>query len=178
MCFQSAMNALNPVLTVREQLLDAVVAHRPDATMQGPEADERVASLLGMVGIAPQHAGAYPHQLSGGMRQRVVLAMALALDPELLILDEPTTALDVVVQKEILQRVNELRRQRGFGVLFITHDMPLLLEVADRVAVLRHGRLLDAGTPSALRSGAVDPYTAQLVRGTEAVPAPDAEVVA
>jgi peptide/nickel transport system ATP-binding protein len=176
MCFQSAMNALNPVLTVREQLLDGIAAHRVEGWGSAAEGDAKVAELLAMVGIEASHAGSFPHQLSGGMRQRVVLAMALSLEPELLILDEPTTALDVVVQKEILQRVNALRLARGFGVLFITHDMPLLLEVADRVAVLQRGRLLDVGTAEELHGGSVQAYTAQLVHGVEAVQA--AEVVA
>ena len=175
MCFQSAMNALNPVLTVREQLLDGIAAHRAEGWGSAAEGDAKVAELLAMVGIEASHAGSFPHQLSGGMRQRVVLAMALSLEPELLILDEPTTALDVVVQKEILQRVNALRLARGFGVLFITHDMPLLLEVADRVAVLQRGKLLDVGTAAELRGGSVQAYTAQLMHGVEAVQAAEVE---
>jgi ABC-type dipeptide/oligopeptide/nickel transport system ATPase component len=175
MCFQSAMNALNPVLTVREQLLDGIAAHRAEGWGSAAEGDATVAELLAMVGIEASHAGSFPHQLSGGMRQRVVLAMALSLEPELLILDEPTTALDVVVQKEILQRVNALRLARGFGVLFITHDMPLLLEVADRVAVLQRGRLLDVGTAAELRGGSVQAYTAQLMHGVAAVQAAEVE---
>jgi len=171
---QGSMSVLNPVRRIIRTFEDIVGTHQgiPDKRSFLEKTREHVRTL----GLPPDVLNLFPHQLSGGMRQRVVLAMALALDPALLILDEPTTALDVVVQKEILQRVNVLRKQRGFGVLFITHDMPLLLEVADRVAVLQHGRLLDVGSPAALRNGPVQAYTAQLVRGAVAVAAPEAEV--
>ncbi|MFT6400101.1 MAG: ABC-type dipeptide/oligopeptide/nickel transport system ATPase component, partial [Bradymonadia bacterium] len=160
MAFQSAMNALNPVLLIREQIVDGIRAHR---TIEPAEEDARVAELLTMVGLEAGLANSYPHQLSGGMRQRVVIAIALALDPVLLIMDEPTTALDVVVQKEILQRLNERRRSLGFSVLFITHDLPLLLEYCDRIGILKDGKLLDLGTPEELRAGPVDPYTTELL---------------
>lgn len=160
MAFQSALNALNPVLTVRTQMADGMQAHR---TMTDEQVDERIELLLRRVGLDPAVADAYPHQLSGGMRQRVVIAMAMSLDPEVLILDEPTTALDVVVQREILQRINALRETLGFSIILITHDMPLLLCWADRICVLQHGRVLDAGTPDALRNGPVHPYTQRLL---------------
>lgn len=160
MAFQSAMNALNPVLRIREQILDGIRAHR-ELSLDAEEA--RVKELLAMVGLQAAVADSYPHQLSGGMRQRVVIAIALALDPVLLIMDEPTTALDVVVQKEILQRLNERRAVLGFSVLFITHDLPLLLEYSDRVGILKNGRLIDLGTPAELRAGPVDPYTTELL---------------
>ena len=160
MAFQSALNALNPVLTVRAQMTDGMVTHRE----MTPEAvNARINELLDHVGLDAQVADAYPHQLSGGMRQRVVIAMAMSLDPEVLILDEPTTALDVVVQREILQRINARRQDIGFSVILITHDMPLLLCWADRICVLQRGRVLDHGTPNALLEGDVHPYTRTLL---------------
>ena len=159
MVFQSAMNALNPVLTVRAQLADTLLAHQ-DLAPAAVRA--RCEELLRMVDIDPINLDAYPHQLSGGMRQRVVIAIALANDPDLLIMDEPTTALDVVVQKQILQRIDALRRERGFAVLFITHDMPLLLDMADRIAVMRHGKIVEQGKAAELRGGASHAYTRAL----------------
>src|SRR3954464_9876979 len=119
MVFQSAMNALNPVMRVGDQFVDAMQAHE---RIDRKRAAARTGELLELVGIDPRRARAYPHELSGGMRQRVIIAMALALNPELVIMDEPTTALDVVVQREILQQVDALKRDLGFAVLFITHD--------------------------------------------------------
>jgi peptide/nickel transport system ATP-binding protein len=124
--FQSAMNALNPVLNVRDQILDVIHAH---LRMPRDEAREKVASLLDLVGIPRSRLRSYPHELSGGMRQRVMIAMALATDPEVVIMDEPTTALDVVVQRDILAQIVELKERLGFSILFITHDLSLLLEL-------------------------------------------------
>ena len=143
--FQSAMNALNPVLRVQDQILDAITAH---LKMPKHEAREKAATLLDLVGIPRDRLRAYPHELSGGMRQRVMIAMALAADPEVVIMDEPTTALDVVVQRDILAQIVELKETLGFAVLFITHDLSLLLELADRIAVMYAGRLLETGTAS------------------------------
>ena len=134
--FQSAMNALNPVLSVRNQLLDVIHAHM---RMPRDEARERAASLLDLVGIPRSRLRSYPHELSGGMRQRVMIAMALATEPEVVIMDEPTTALDVVVQRDILAQIVELKDRLGFSILFITHDLSLLLELADRIAVMYAG---------------------------------------
>lgn len=141
--FQSAMNALNPVTTVGRQFEDIFRAHRP--AMRGPERRERARALLDMVGIDPARVRAYPHELSGGMRQRVVIAMALALEPEIVIMDEPTTALDVVAQREILDEVQRLRDELGFSVVFITHDLSLLLEISDRLAVMYAGSIVEHG---------------------------------
>jgi oligopeptide/dipeptide ABC transporter ATP-binding protein len=158
--FQSAMNALNPVLSVRAQLTDAIRAH---LEVSRGEADDRAASLLDLVGIPRARLRGYPHELSGGMRQRVMIAMALATEPEVIIMDEPTTALDVVVQRDILAEVASLREQLGFAMLFITHDLSLLLELADRIAVMYAGRLLETGTASGLQHGAAHPYTRGLL---------------
>ena len=136
MVLQSAMNALNPVMRIGDQFVDAVQAHEK---INKRRALARAGELLELVGIDARRVSSYPHQLSGGMRQRVVIAMALALEPELIILDEPTTALDVVVQREILQQVEALKRDFGFAVLFITHDLSLLLEFADRIAIMYAG---------------------------------------
>src|SRR5215468_11324189 len=140
--FQSAMNALNPVLNVRDQILDAIHAH---LRISRDEAQEKAGSLLDLVGIPRSRLRAYPHELSGGMRQRVMIAMALATDPEVVIMDEPTTALDVVVQRDILAQIVELKERLGFSILFITHDLSLLLELADRIAVMYAGQLLEVG---------------------------------
>ena len=140
--FQSAMNALNPVLRPG-QILTSI---RPHLRMSRAEAQEKAATLLDLVGIPRARLRSYPHELSGGMRQRVMIAMALATDPEVVIMDEPTTALDVVVQRDILAQIVELKERSGFAILFITHDLSLLLELADRIAVMYAGRLLEIGT--------------------------------
>jgi peptide/nickel transport system ATP-binding protein len=158
---QSAMNALNPVLTVETQLDDTLAAHLPGSTRASRR--ERAAELLGLVGINPDRLRSYPHELSGGMKQRVMIAMALALEPQLVIMDEPTTALDVVTQREILEQVIELRDRLGFSVLFITHDLSLLLELADSIAVMYAGRLVETAGARQLFSAPRHPYTAGLL---------------
>jgi peptide/nickel transport system ATP-binding protein len=139
--FQGAMNSLNPVYRIGRQLTDTIAAHRPDMSRAARE--ERARELLTMVGIAPNRISSYPHQLSGGMRQRVMIAMALALEPRVLIMDEPTTALDVVMQRQILEQVMDLRDRLGFAVVFITHDVSLLIEIADRIAIMYAGEIVE-----------------------------------
>src|ERR1700722_10676681 len=158
--FQSAMNALNPVLNVRDQMLDVIHAH---LRIPRDEARERAASLLDLVGIPRSRLRSYPHELSGGMRQRVMIAMALATEPEVVIMDEPTTALDVVVQRDILAQIVELKERLGFSILFITHDLSLLLELADRIAVMYAGQLLEIGTAQEIHREASHPYTKGLL---------------
>src|SRR5690242_6118379 len=158
--FQSAMNALNPVLNVRDQILDAIHAH---LRVSRDEAQAKAGSLLDLVGIPRSRLRAYPHELSGGMRQRVMIAMALATDPEVVIMDEPTTALDVVVQSDILAQIGELKERLGFSILFITHDLSLLLELADRIAVMYAGRLLETGTAAEIHREPAHPYTRGLL---------------
>lgn len=160
MVFQSAMNVLNPVLTIGEQLTDVMHAHE---RVSPAAARDRAASLLGRVGISSSFSSSYPHQLSGGMRQRVAIAMAMALEPELLIMDEPTTALDVVVQREILQQIGELRGEQGFSILFITHDLSLLFQFSDVLGICYAGRLCELGTSAALLSQPQHPYTRGLL---------------
>jgi peptide/nickel transport system ATP-binding protein len=155
------MNALNPVMRVGDQFLDMMHAHEK---ISSRTALARAGELLELVGIDRRRVRAYPHQLSGGMRQRVIIAMALALQPELVILDEPTTALDVVVQREILQQVRELQRELAFSVLFITHDLSLLLELAHRVAIMYAGEIVEEATAAQLRSEPRHPYTQGLLQ--------------
>ena len=161
MVFQSAMNALNPVMRVGNQFVDMMQAHE---RISKRRAIVRAGELLELVGIDKRRVRAYPHELSGGMRQRVIIGMALALSPELIILDEPTTALDVVVQREILQEVEALKRDFGFAVLFITHDLSLLLEFADRIAIMYAGEIVESGPAAKLASDPLHPYTQGLIK--------------
>ena len=171
--FQSAMNALNPVLRVRDQLLDAIRAH---LRLSRDEAAEKAASLLDLVGIPRSRLRSYPHELSGGMRQRVMIAMALAADPEIVIMDEPTTALDVVVQRDILAQIVELKQALGFAILFITHDLSLLLELADRIAVMYAGQLLEVGTAEEIKREPSHPYTRGLLTSFPSLRGPRREL--
>jgi peptide/nickel transport system ATP-binding protein len=161
MVFQSAMNALNPVMRVGDQFVDMMRAHE---RVSKRAALDRAGELLDRVGIDKRRVRAYPHELSGGMRQRVIIAMALALHPELVIMDEPTTALDVVVQREILQQVRDLQHELEFAVLFITHDLSLLFEVADRIAIMYAGEIVEEGPAARLHTDAQHPYTLGLIR--------------
>lgn len=161
MVFQSAMDALNPVITVGEQITDTLHAH---GSVAPREARERAAALMDMVGIPAGCLDSYAHQLSGGMRQRVGIAIALALEPALLILDEPTTALDVIVEQEILEQIRALQRRLGFAVLFITHDLSRMLQFSDRVAVFYAARLAELGPAPELRAAPRHPYTQGLLR--------------
>ena len=161
MVFQGAMNSLNPVISVKAQLEDVFTTHRPQ--MDAAERRHRSEELLRLVGVDPSRITAFAHELSGGMRQRVMIAMALALDPELMIMDEPTTALDVVVQREILQEILRLRQELGFAVVFITHDLPMLLEISDRIAVMRQGEIVELDTAENLYFAPKHPYTRRLL---------------
>jgi len=158
---QSAMHALNPVFTIGDQLGDVLRAHQPD--MSRAARRDRAAQLLDMVGITADRLRAYPHELSGGMRQRVMIAMALALEPQIVIMDEPTTALDVVTQREILEELAALRDRLGFAVLFITHDLSLLIEIADSIAIMYGGRIIEQAPATALFRAPRHPYTAGLL---------------
>lgn len=158
--FQSAMNALNPVLTIGNQIIDAIQAHKP---VSKEEARERAKELLRTVGIDVARVDSYPHQLSGGMRQRAVIAIALALNPELIVMDEPTTALDVVVQKQILQEIKQLKDEFGFSILFITHDLSLLVEFSNRIGIMYAGRLAEIGSSRDIFTTPRHPYTYKLM---------------
>ena len=160
MVFQSAMNALSPVMTVGDQIVDIFTTHQ---RLSKPASRKRAAELLELVRIDPARLDSYPHQLSGGMRQRVVIAMAVALRPSLLIMDEPTTALDVVVQQEIMAQIAELQRELGFSVLFITHDMSLMIELSNRMAVMYAGRFVETAESRAMLADPLHPYTRALI---------------
>lgn len=160
MVFQSAMNALNPVITIGDQIIDVILAHK---TVTRDEAWKRGEELLETVGIHPSRMTSYAHQLSGGMRQRVVIAIALALRPKLIIMDEPTTALDVVVEREIMDELYALKEEYGFAILFISHDLSLMGEIADRIGVMYAGRLVELGTAQEVLDDAQHPYTKGLV---------------
>jgi peptide/nickel transport system ATP-binding protein len=169
MVFQSAMNALNPVMRVGDQFVDMMRAHE---RVSKRAALDRAGELLDRVGIDKRRVRSYPHELSGGMRQRVIIAMALALHPELVIMDEPTTALDVVVQREILQQVRDLQDELEFAVLFITHDLSLLFEVADRIAIMYAGEIVEEGPAARLHTDAQHPYTLGLIRSFPSLTGP------
>lgn len=160
MVFQSAMNALNPVMTVGAQIMDAIQAHEG---VSDRVARSRAEELLVVVGIEANRIDSYPHQLSGGMRQRAVIAIALALHPPLMIMDEPTTALDVVVQKEIMYQITELREQLGFSILFITHDLSLLVEISNRIAIMYAGQIVELAPARQLFDNPLHPYTRGLM---------------
>lgn len=160
MVLQSAMNNLNPVVNIGSQLADAILAHQAVTKRQ---ALERAKELLGLVNISENRMKSFPHELSGGMRQRVVIAMALALKPDLIIFDEPTTALDVVVQYNIIRKITLLKRQMGFSILFITHDLPLMLEMCDRIGIMYAGRLMEVAPVEQLKRGGAHPYSEGLL---------------
>jgi peptide/nickel transport system ATP-binding protein len=162
MVFQSAMNALNPVSSLARQFDDIFAAHRPE--MSRAQRRDRSRELLSMVGIDPSRIHGFAHELSGGMRQRVMIAMALALEPEIVIMDEPTTALDVVVQREILDEIERLRARLGFSVIFITHDLSLLLEISDRLAVMYAGEVVEYSPSVQVAVAPAHPYTLGLLR--------------
>ncbi|SEE74462.1 peptide/nickel transport system ATP-binding protein [Arthrobacter alpinus] len=161
MVFQGAMNSLNPVLNVQAQLEDIFTTHRP--AMGKVERRQVCGDLLERVGVNRNRVRSFPHELSGGMRQRVMIAMAMALDPQIMIMDEPTTALDVVVQREILREITRLRAELGFAVIFITHDLPLLLEISDRIAVMRGGEIVELGDARQVYSNPTHAYTRKLL---------------
>ncbi|HPU78452.1 MAG TPA: ABC transporter ATP-binding protein [Thermosynergistes sp.] len=153
---QSAMNALDPVYTVGEQIVEAIKAH---SHVTHKEAMERVNYLFDLVGINPERINDYPHQFSGGMKQRVTIAMALALNPSLILADEPTTALDVIVQAQILKRIRELQEAIGSSMIMVTHDMSVISETCDHVAVMYAGKVVESGPIKAIFEEACHPYT-------------------
>lgn len=160
MVFQASMNILNPVMRIRKQFWDAMKAH---GVRSEDEAMQRAREMFDRVKLPVQFLDAYPHQLSGGMRQRAVIALALVLRPKLVFLDEPTTALDVVVQRSIIQMLNELRSELGFGVMFITHDLSLLVEIADKIAIMYAGTIVEEAPAQQLYESPDHPYTKALM---------------
>jgi peptide/nickel transport system ATP-binding protein len=154
---QSAMNALNPVKSIGAQFRDTIMAHDERV------ADDRPAEVLRLVGIDPIHLRSYPHQLSGGMRQRAMIAMALLFTPDLIIMDEPTSALDVVAQRSLMVQIKELQRQLGFAVVFVTHDMSLVSHFSDKLVVMYAGQVVEFGDTRAVFDHPEHPYSAGLL---------------
>jgi peptide/nickel transport system ATP-binding protein len=159
--FQSALNALNPVMKIGTLIDDVLKAHEKD--MSRSQRRKRAEELLALVGITADRLRSYPHELSGGMRQRVMIALSIALNPQLLIMDEPTTALDVVIQREILEQLMDLRERFGFTIVFITHDLSLLIEIADTIAVMYAGTIVEKAPARELFRAPRHPYTRGLL---------------
>ena len=172
--FQGAMNSLNPVHKISTQLTDVLAAHEPQ--MSAHSRNARAREMLKLVGISADRMDAYPHQLSGGMRQRVMIGMALILQPQVVIMDEPTTALDVVMQRQILGQLIELRERLGFSVIFITHDLSLLVEFSNRIAIMYGGRIVEEAPASALYKDSLHPYSAGLLGSFPALRGPRREL--
>ncbi|MBI5250462.1 MAG: ABC transporter ATP-binding protein [Desulfomonile tiedjei] len=163
MIFQEPMTSLNPVFRVQEQIAEVFRIHR---SMGKSEAADAAVEMLNKVGIpsAEKRARDYPHQMSGGMRQRVVIAMALACDPKLMLADEPTTALDVTIQAQILELMNEIKHRLGTGIILITHDLGVVAEMADRVAVMYAGKIVEEASVRDLFASPQHPYTIGLLK--------------
>jgi peptide/nickel transport system ATP-binding protein len=166
---QSAMNALNPVTPIGAQFKDALRAH---GTTSREEIAERSAEVLRMVGIDPAHLKSYPHQLSGGMRQRSMIAMAMLFTPDLVIMDEPTSALDVVAQRSLMVQIKELQQQFGFAVLFVTHDMSLVSHFSDRLMVMYAGQVAELGATRKVFDSPLHPYSAGLLEAFPSIRGP------
>ncbi|MDE2841814.1 MAG: ABC transporter ATP-binding protein [Chloroflexota bacterium] len=161
MVFQAAMNALDPVYKVGQQVVEAIEAHGVEPTLS--LARERVAGLFRMVGLDPALMDRYPHEFSGGMRQRAVIAMALSCDPRVIIADEPTTALDVIVQDRILRELKGIQQRLHMAIIYISHDIAVVAEVTDRIGVMYAGRLVEYGPTAAVFRAPLHPYTAALM---------------
>jgi peptide/nickel transport system ATP-binding protein len=166
---QSAMNAFNPVKTIGAQFRDAVRAHQK---WPRDQIAERSAEVLRMVGIDPVHVRSYPHQLSGGMRQRAMIAMALLFTPELVIMDEPTSALDVVAQRSLMVRIRQLQQELGFAVVFVTHDMSLVSHFSDRLLVMYAGQVAEVGPTRTVFDTPAHPYSTGLLAAFPSIHGP------
>jgi peptide/nickel transport system ATP-binding protein len=160
MIFQGAMNALNPVLTIEKQMVEAILLHE---TVSNEAAYARAEMLMRRVEIDPKRLKQYPHQFSGGMRQRVMIAMALACEPKIVIGDEPTTALDVMVQAQIFELLESLKKEMGLSMILITHDLSILGDICDKVAVMYAGEIVESGSVEAIYEDARHPYTQKLL---------------
>jgi peptide/nickel transport system ATP-binding protein len=175
MVFQGAMNSLNPVRTVESQIMEALLHHHTVNTRR--QARQRTADLLRLVGIAPERGKQYPHQYSGGMRQRAIIAMALSCNPRILIADEPTTALDVMIQAQITELLKELRRELNLTLILVTHDLGVVAEICDDVLVMYAGKVAEYGTSDTIYNAAKHPYTGRLLKAFPDIDNLDAELV-
>ncbi len=171
---QSAMNSLNPVYRVGQQIVEAIHAHTSNSNAQ---ARERTAELFDIVGLQPDLMDNYPHEFSGGMRQRAMIAMSLALDPGLIIMDEPTTGLDVLVQERILRRIREIREEISSSIVLITHDIAVIAEMSDRIAVMYGGYLMEQAPAVDLFETPCHPYTLGLKNAFPSIRAKDQELI-
>lgn len=160
MIFQDPMTSLNPVMTVGDQILEVILQHNPQ--MKKDEGQKKVGEMLELVGILPERAGEYPHEFSGGMKQRVVIAIALACNPRLLIADEPTTALDVTIQAQVLETMRELKAKNNTSMLLITHDLGVVAQNCDDVAILYAGEIVEQGSVREVFKNPLHPYTVGL----------------
>jgi peptide/nickel transport system ATP-binding protein len=170
---QSAMNALNPVTTIGAQFADAIDAHAKYSTQRKRE---RSVEVMELVGIDPIHLKSYPHQLSGGMRQRAMIAMALLFTPDLVIMDEPTSALDVVAQRSLMVQIKELQRQLGFAIIFVTHDMSLVSHFSDQLLVMYAGQVVEAGPTRTVFDTPSHPYSQGLLDAFPSIRGPRVEL--
>jgi peptide/nickel transport system ATP-binding protein len=175
MIFQGAMNALNPVRTVESQIVEALLSHKQADSRR--EARQRTAELLDLVGIAPKRARQYPHQYSGGMRQRAIIAMALACNPKVLIADEPTTALDVMIQAQITELLKQLQQELELTLILVTHDLGVVAEICDDVLVMYGGKVAEYASSDTIYNKAKHPYTTRLLKAFPDIDNPDAELV-
>jgi peptide/nickel transport system ATP-binding protein len=168
--FQGAMNALNPVITIGKQLTEAIMLHE---NVSHEEALDRAGKLLDLVGIGSERLDRYHHELSGGMRQRVMIAMALACNPKLVIADEPTTALDVIVEAQILKVIRELQRKLNLSMLVISHDLSMIAEVCDRLAIMYAGKIVEEGNIVKIYKEPLHPYTERLIGAFPSIKNPE-----
>jgi peptide/nickel transport system ATP-binding protein len=174
MVFQAAMNALNPVYKVGDQIIEALETHRVVKTNE--EARRRIVELFELVGLEPRMLDRYPHEYSGGMRQRAVIAMALACYPDLIVADEPTTALDVIVQDKLLREMTELQDRLGMSMIYISHDIAVIAEVSDKIGVMYAGRLVEMGTSEQIFKHPLHPYTYGLMSSFPSILGPKREL--
>jgi len=168
--FQGAMNALNPVIKVGEQIAEAIKTHEKDVS--GSDVKDRVAKLLETVGIEPSRADNYPHEYSGGMRQRALIAMALAVNPTLLIGDEPGTALDVIVAAQTLKLLKELKDKLGLSMILISHDLSIIAETCEKVAIMYAGKIVEYGDAVSVFKNPLHPYTQGLIKAFPSIKGP------
>jgi peptide/nickel transport system ATP-binding protein len=173
--FQGAMNALNPVYKVSDQIVEAIQLHEPNVEKR--EAYERVAKLFELVGLDPSRVDHYPHEFSGGMRQRAMIAMALACNPDILIADEPSTALDVIVQAQVLQLLRNLKKKLNLSLIVISHDLSIIAETCEKVAIMYGGKLVEYGDIVAIFKNPLHPYTQGLLSAFPEIRAPRTKLI-